>query len=106
MVPILLDTCMKFVLLVSGDTDSVLTVLNVDTIPRSIRNVDGITEVWLVLSMLTGLGGTWVNTNPALAMENTSIAAIPNSNVWCDADWTGEVGVPDWISVQSAERGG
>ena len=50
---------MKFVLLVSGDTDSVLAVLHVDTIPRSIRKVDGITEVWLVLSMLTGLGGTW-----------------------------------------------
>jgi hypothetical protein len=56
MVPMLLDTCMKCVLLVSGD--SVLAVLHVDTIPRSIRNGDGITEVWLVLSMLTGLGGT------------------------------------------------
>ena len=51
-------------------------------------------------------GWDMVNTNPALAMENTSIAAIPNSNVWCDADWTGEVGVPDWISVQSAAKGG
>ena len=59
---------------------------DVDTIPRSIRKVDGVTEVWLVLSMLTGLGGTRVNTNPALAMENMRIAAIPNSNVWCDAD--------------------
>jgi hypothetical protein len=59
-----------------------------------------------VLSMLTRLGGTWVNTNPALAMENMSITAIPNSNAWCDADWTGEVGVLDWISMQSAERGG
>ena len=56
--------------------------------------------------MLTRLGGTWVNTNPALVMENTSITAIPNSNARCDADWTGEEGVPDWISVQSAERGG
>lgn len=94
------DTCMKFVLRVSGD--SVLA----DTIPRSITKVDGITEVWVVLSRLTGLGGTRVNTNPALAMENTSIMAIGNSNVWCDADWRGEVGVPDWISVQSAGREG
>ena len=59
-----------------------------------------------MLSMLTGLGGTWANTNPALAMENMSIAAIPNSKVWCDADWTGKVGVPEGISVQSAETGG
>ena len=90
-----LDTCVNIALLVSGDAGSVLAVLHVDTIPRSIMNVDRTTEVWLVLSMLTGLGGTWVNTNPALAMENTSIAAIPNRKVWCDADWTGEVGVPD-----------
>ena len=76
---------MKIALLVSEDTGSVLAELHVDTIPRSIRKVDGITG-WLVLSMLTGLGGTWDNTNAALAMENTSIAAIPNSNVWCDAD--------------------
>ena len=62
------------------DTGSVLAVLYADTIPRSIRNEDGITEVWLV-SMVTGLGGTWVNTNPALAMENTSVTAIPISNV-------------------------
>ena len=86
MVPMLLDTCMKTALLVSGDTGSVLAVLHADTIPRSIRNEDGITEVWLVLSMLTGLGGTWVNTNPALAMDNTSIAAISINNVWCDGD--------------------
>jgi hypothetical protein len=85
---------MKFALRVSGD--SVLA----DTIPKSMR------EVWMVLSRLTGLGGTRVNTNPALAMENTSITAIPNSNAWCDGDWTGEVGVPDGISVQSAERSG
>ena len=76
----LLDTC---VLVVSGDTGS---VLHVDTIPRSIRNVEGITEVWLVLSMLTGLGGTRVKTNPAPAMENTNIAAIPNRNIWCGGD--------------------
>ena len=81
----LLDTCVKIALLVSGDTGSVLAV-HVDTIPRSIRKVDGVTEVGLVLSMLTGLGGTRVNTNPALAMENMRIAAIPNSNVWCDVD--------------------
>src|SRR6266852_642119 len=102
----LLDTCVKIALLVSGDTGSVLAVLHVDTIPKSIRNVDGITEVWLRLSMLTGLGGACFNTNPALSMENTSITEIAKSNVWCDADWTGEVGVRDWISVQSEERGG
>ena len=35
-IEMLLDTCMKFALLVSGDTDSALAVLHVDTIPRSI----------------------------------------------------------------------
>ena len=76
-----LNTCMKIALLALGDTGSVLAVLYADTIPRSIRNEDGITEVRLVLSMVTGLGGTWVNTNPAMAMENTSVTAIPISNV-------------------------
>jgi hypothetical protein len=83
---ILLGICEKFALLVTGDTGSVLAMLHVDTIPRSIRNGDGITEVWLVLSMLTGLGGTWVKTNPAPAKENTSIAAIPNRNIRCGGD--------------------
>ena len=58
MVLMSLNTCMKIALLALGDTDSVLAVLYADTIPRSIRNEDGITEVWLVLSMVTGLGGT------------------------------------------------
>ena len=35
----------KIVLLVSGNTGSVLAVLHVDTIPRSIMKVDGVTEV-------------------------------------------------------------
>jgi hypothetical protein len=39
-----------------------------------------------VVSMLTGLGGTRVNRNTPLAIENTSIAVNPNSNGWCDGD--------------------
>ena len=81
-----LDTSVNIALLVSGDPGSVLAVLHVAAIPRSIMNVDRTTGVWVVVSMLTGLGGTQVNRNTPLAIESTSIAVNPNSNVWCDGD--------------------
>ena len=82
----LLDRCVNIALLISGDAGSVLVVLHFGTIPRSIMNMDGTTEAWVVVSMLTGLGGTRVNRNTPLAIETTSIAVNPNSNGWCDGD--------------------